>query len=209
MAEDDWIRVERGMGCPVCGKPDWCLLNINGRKVICSRVRSTTKVGQAGWIHKVEDNGLKKHKKPHQRKSNTCLNWERTSELYERKFTKTKAGKLKHDLDFHHLNTFFVYRVGWDGDAFTIPAYNGESDMCGIMRRWPDGKKMWVPRSRNGLFIPKMISIEGNVFIAEGFSDAASLTDLGFRAIGRANWQTGVGFIKRWLYVNKKVIQVT
>lgn len=209
MSENDWIRVERDMPCPICGRPDWCLLHQKGKKVICSRVRSTTKVGQAGWIHKVNDNGLKKHKKPHQRKSNTCLNWERTSELYERKMNGERRIKLLQSLGIQGSNVTWDYQIGWDGEAYTIPAYNGEGDMCGIMRRWPDGKKMWVPRSRNGLFIPAMKSIEGNVSIAEGFSDASSLTDLGFRAIGRANCQTGVGYIKRWLYKNKKVSQVT
>ncbi len=188
---------------------DWCSLHRDGKKVICPRVRSTVKIKNAGWLHKVQDNGLKKHKKPHKQRSNACINWEATSKLYEKKLIARHPYDLVRDLGLKSTDTLRQFRVGWDTEAYTIPCYDGEEYMIGIMRRFPDGKKMYVSRSKNGLFIPQMRSCEGNVFITEGFSDGASLVDIGFRALGRANCETGVGYIKRWLYEHKKVAQVT
>lgn len=209
MSNNDWIRVERGMPCPICSHIDWCSLHKDGRKIICPRIRSTVKIKNAGYLHKVEDNGLKKHKKPHKRKSNQCINWEGTSSIYEKHLDTRKAGTLRVQLGLESIKTLRAFRAGWDGSAYTAPAEDGEGNMIGIMRRYPDGKKLWVPHSRNGLFIPKMKTVEGNVFILEGWSDTTCMVDMGFRAIGRANCETGVGYIKRWLYVNKKVAQVT
>jgi hypothetical protein len=105
--------------------------------------------------------------------------------------------------------TLVQFGIGWDGEAYTFPAYDGFEEMVGIMRRFPDGHKIWVSRSRNGLFIPEMKSWEGNLFICEGLTDAAALVDLGFRAIGRANCQTGLDYIKTLLHRRSRIAQVT
>ncbi len=49
----NFVRVSRRNPCPVCGKPDWCLLSRDGKAVICSRIESDKPVGNkgAGWLH--------------------------------------------------------------------------------------------------------------------------------------------------------------
>ena len=56
----DFIRVfDAGVKCPICGKPDWCLVSRdkpeNPTEVICPRSEYKTKesqqVGKAGWLH--------------------------------------------------------------------------------------------------------------------------------------------------------------
>lgn len=51
----NWIRVKRNNPCPVCGKPDWCEISGDGKAVICARIQSPIKAGNAGWLHKLEN----------------------------------------------------------------------------------------------------------------------------------------------------------
>jgi len=48
-----WIRVTRNNPCPVCNKPDWCLVAQDGKVVICARIESDKPAGNkgAGWLH--------------------------------------------------------------------------------------------------------------------------------------------------------------
>lgn len=51
----EWLRVNRQNPCPICGKPDWCLISNDGTKAICPRVKSDKPAGNkgAGWIHQL------------------------------------------------------------------------------------------------------------------------------------------------------------
>ncbi len=49
----NWLRVNRNNPCPVCGKPDWCLIAADGQAAICARLDSPEKCGDAGWLHKL------------------------------------------------------------------------------------------------------------------------------------------------------------
>ncbi len=48
-----WIRVTKNNLCPVCGKPDWCVISRNEKVVICARIENDKPAGNkgAGWIH--------------------------------------------------------------------------------------------------------------------------------------------------------------
>lgn len=55
---NDWIRIkDAGITCPVCGKPDWCLVSSDDPKnpsaVLCSRIASNSirKISDSGWLH--------------------------------------------------------------------------------------------------------------------------------------------------------------
>jgi len=69
---NDFIRVaDVGITCPICGKPDWCLVSRenpeNPAEVICPRSEYKTKesqqVGDAGWLHVLEKSTAKRHQK--------------------------------------------------------------------------------------------------------------------------------------------------
>lgn len=49
-----WLRVNRHNPCPVCGKPDWCMISPDGRSAICARIESPHKAGNAGWLHQLD-----------------------------------------------------------------------------------------------------------------------------------------------------------
>lgn len=53
MAAEEWIRVKKTRPCPICGRPDWCLIARNGWAVICPRI-SQGAVGQTqgGYLHR-------------------------------------------------------------------------------------------------------------------------------------------------------------
>ncbi|MCK4814542.1 hypothetical protein KA005_02135, partial [bacterium] len=55
---NEWIRIkDAGITCPVCGKPDWCMVSSDDPKnpsaVLCSRIASNTKckILESGWLH--------------------------------------------------------------------------------------------------------------------------------------------------------------
>ncbi len=51
-----WVRVNRRNPCPVCGKPDWCLISGDGKAAICARIESDKPAGNkgAGWLHRLD-----------------------------------------------------------------------------------------------------------------------------------------------------------
>ena len=61
-----WIRVTRRNRCPVCGKPDWCLISQDGKAAICARIESGKPVGNkgAGWLHTLDNSNTLPPLKP-------------------------------------------------------------------------------------------------------------------------------------------------
>ncbi|KKN66047.1 hypothetical protein LCGC14_0475250 [marine sediment metagenome] len=216
MSKSDWVRIEdAGILCAICQKPNWCLAHIDGKRIICPRVKSNVHLKKAGFMHKVFDNGLKKRKfnKKHTAYYRKGINWKNINKLYCSKLKNKQYPYLRYTSFALELGiskeTLEAFGLGWDGEAWTFPARDGNLEIVGIMRRFPDGHKIWVSRSKPGLFIPKVKSFEGNVFVTEGVTDAAAMVDYGFRALGRSNCQTGVAYIKNFLYNHPKIGQVT
>ncbi len=56
VAASKWVRVSRRNRCPVCDKPDWCLISQDGKAVICARNESDNPAGNkgAGWLHTLD-----------------------------------------------------------------------------------------------------------------------------------------------------------
>src|SRR5947208_2902513 len=50
-----WRRVSRDRPCPVCERPDWCLIAADGSAAICARAESPKRCGEAGWLHQLRD----------------------------------------------------------------------------------------------------------------------------------------------------------
>lgn len=97
-------------------------------------------------------------------------------------------------LILNHLN------CGWDGSSFTFPMRNGDNEIIGIQRQFPNRKKLNVEGSHSGLFIPQFQFDSGKcVYICEGCSDTAVVLDLGFQAIGRSDSNHGNDFVKTWI----------
>src|SRR5262245_44230580 len=52
---NQWRRVRRGQPCPICERPDWCLLAADGSAAICARTESPKRCGEAGCLHRLRD----------------------------------------------------------------------------------------------------------------------------------------------------------
>ena len=50
-----WREVSGSEPCPICDKPDWCLVSADGSAAICSRIESPRRAGNAGYIHRLRD----------------------------------------------------------------------------------------------------------------------------------------------------------
>jgi len=60
MVSKSWQRVSRRRPCPVCDKPDWCLFagpDDDPVAVICARIESAKRCGDAGCLHVLRDDG--------------------------------------------------------------------------------------------------------------------------------------------------------
>lgn len=60
----NWVRVQRaGIACPICGKPDWCLVSAanphDPPAVVCSRISegSRTEIADSGYLHILKPEG--------------------------------------------------------------------------------------------------------------------------------------------------------
>lgn len=42
--------VRKNGGCPICGKPDWCMISEDGVVARCNRIKSDSPIG-SGWLH--------------------------------------------------------------------------------------------------------------------------------------------------------------
>jgi len=184
-------RVTKNKPCPVCGKPDWCLVSPDNSAVICARIQegSVKHCGDAGWLHILSggDNKRKHNKKIYVRNSNDFgKEWEPLALKYHEQITRQQTEKLAKSLGVT-IDSLRRLRVGWDGKAYTFPMCDHKSRTIGIRRRFPNGNKLSTKGSKTGLFIPSDLSGQVPLLICEGPTDTAAAIDLGFDAIGRPN----------------------
>jgi len=203
----DWRRVTRAERCPVCGKPDWCLVaGPEGapEAVLCQRVESPKRIGEAGWLHVLRESAT------------VWPKWRTTFKRAVKLAAEAKAdgepigfGKLVGDArravqpealerfaDSLGLSVDSLRRlgVGWYADKLAWgwpmwPAEDGEP--VGVRLRLAGGRKLSIRGGREGLFMPDGLRPGGRLFIAEGPTDTAALLDLGFSAIGRPSCAGG------------------
>jgi hypothetical protein len=50
-----WRSARSTSPCPICGKPDWCQLAVDGRGAICRRIQSDKPQKSGGWFHHVNN----------------------------------------------------------------------------------------------------------------------------------------------------------
>jgi 5S rRNA maturation endonuclease (ribonuclease M5) len=99
------------------------------------------------------------------------------------------------------------FGVGWNGLAWQMPMRSPTGEIIGVSQRFLNGEKDCVEGSQLGLFIQAGIAFDlvlsKPLFVCEGFSDTVCVTDLGFSAIGRANADSCVPFVKDFVILNQ------
>jgi len=184
-------RVSRQMPCPVCKKPDWCLVSDCGKFAICQRTESNRKKGAAGWEHSLDGQKfsppkqvVKTLRNPHNKLA--------IQKIYQNLDFSDKAllplaEKLKVSLD-----SLKNLGVGKSAQAWDFPMYDDGLELIGIKRRNLEGKKWCATGSRLGLYVPKFFNRFCRAIILEGESDTAAMLSKGYNAVGRPNTTAGI-----------------
>lgn len=200
MSQQDWKRVSPTSPCPICARPDWCLLARDGTAAICARIESPNPVGHrgAGWLHRLADQDLKP-RPAHVRKITIPLlrgdrDFGELARKHAERVAPAEPERFAAQLGVK-VETLRRLGLGWDGAAWTFPMSDARGEVIGIRRRLPDGRKLAVRGSRQGLFVPSNISSNEVLLTCEGPTDTAAALSLGFAAVGRPSCSGGADLL--------------
>lgn len=200
---DDFARVSRSRLCPVCGRPDWCLVSRDTppSRAVCSRTPSPVRWGEAGWMHHLGPD-LRLPDRPVRRALavRTVPDLAAMAARLAAAAVPERVARLAVSLG---LTPDSLYRlgIGWDGRAWAFPMSDSTGRVRGIRLRYPDGSKLAVKGGREGLFVPIELTGDGPLLACEGPTDCAAMLDLGFDCVGRPSCTGGtalvVGLVRR------------
>ena len=184
----NWKRVSKQQHCPICGRPDWCLIAKDGSAAVCKRVQSELVLGQrdAGWIHRLNgrSGGLQLPKvTASEKRKGSIREWEGLARFFSNAIQADQVRKLAFDLGVT-VNSLVKIRIGWAARhrSYTFPILDWSGKCVGIRTRSEDGcsKKSIYGSDGNGLFfVPRSLGSQ-YLLICEGPTDTASLVDCGF-----------------------------
>ena len=212
-----WVRVNKNKPCPICGKPDWCSVTVDGA-CRCMRVQEAP-----GWkaIKQHVDGGVtfrpanedtNEYKERYRPKPPPVrlYDWRNIQdELYQASEAATRK-QLAEELGVRVI-ALTALGVGWHEkkEAHTFPMYHEQGVVVGIRMRSRSGKKYALPGSKDGLFGIFDMSYKSTdpILVAEGPTDVAALLDLGFHfSVGRPSCRGAVGILKKLLKCRDVVI---
>ena len=207
---DRFHKVSRSEPCPVCGKPDWCVVSNDGGTAICMRVESDRPHDRGGWVHVLKSIAPVRRVYAPPPVRRRVVDMARLFDGYRREFTDRpdSADRLGAELG---LGGAAVDRLACGRSAFYMswcfPMRDGDGRITGIrLRRYGSGDKFSVPGSRDGLFYDPDLRVERTVSngiygrelaIVEGASDCAAAYAIGLAAVGRSSCSTGADALKR------------
>ena len=192
--ESEWRRVTTSRRCPVCGKPDWCLVAQDNTAAICPRTPAEKYIDGSGYLHVLIETEapLNPQKKPPAQlpEHNTIMSM--LDAKYRQSLGANGLVALTRDLGVTE-ESLKKLGIGWSETkgAFSFPMLRKGNRVLGIRFRCMNGKKFAAKGSKQGLFIPKTYVQNKGVVICEGPTDTAAMIDLGFNAIGRPSCNAG------------------
>jgi len=202
MTSRNWVRVSRRHPCPVCGHPDWCLVSADGSSIICPRVESTWRVGEAGWLHRLRDDPWQPERlRVRTVRIGAAAPRSDLADLAARYRGAVTPGRLQRLAACLGLTAASLGRlgVGWSAEhrAWSFPMTDPAGAVLGIRLRRPDGFKFAVKGSKEGLFLPPAgEGSHGLLLVCEGPTDATALLDLGFANVaGRPSCMGGIKLV--------------
>ena len=181
------IRVSRRRPCPICGRPDWCLVAEDGSAAICQRIESDHRVGDAGHLHRLQNNfhlPPRRYEKPKPRPKRQ-IDWNAEAKKYQRQLNDAGCQYLANRLGISAA-TLRVMGVGWcpSRSCWTWPMRNADGRIVGIRTREVSGeKKTDAGSDGSGLFFVREKLSANDLLICEGPTDTAALVDAGFESV--------------------------
>ena len=174
--------------CPICKKPEECLIAEDGSACICYHIQegSVKRCGNAGFLHILKPGEFvpKHHTSP----PKPPINWSLLDQIYRSKLTACE-NQLELGLT---PSTLAEYGMGWNEEAWTFPMKDHTGQIIGIQRRYVNGFKATVEGGTPGIFIPNTLILTHNILVVcEGLSDAATAFELGFASVGKYNYSVG------------------
>lgn len=203
-----WVRVTKKQKCPICEKPDWCVLSDDGAVACCMRVTSEKVLRNGGWLHRlgVAPQGIEPTVARRRAPAITtpagpsvAIDWEKRATRYRSAVGPDALGLYAKSLGVT-APSLARLDVGYAEEhrAFTFPMRDARDRVCGIHLRCTNGRKLSIKGSRLGLFVPDRPE-DREIYICEGPSDAAALLDAGVIAIGRPGITTCVDILLDWI----------
>lgn len=183
---DKYRRVDADCPCPVCGHTDWCLIQRNGRQVVCARVESGKRFGEAGWIHSAKVRNIppakqKVYLSPAQIRASVRGAYSTRHDPMFVRHAKSLGLPLAALLDM---------RAGYDDGAAALvfPLFDRHQQLAGVLYRRMDGRKWFLRGGRAGVYLGRNFTLSKPIWISEGPTDGAALIALGFdNVLGRFN----------------------
>ena len=196
------LRVSRQRPCPVCGRPDWCLVSENESAAICARISegAAKTCGDAGYLHILRE---RPQEFSPRRTRTVRMRDESRRELVEMAADYCAAADpalvmaLAEELGLSDRSLGRL-RIGWSAEhgAWSFPMSDERQCVRGIRLRTPGGRKFAVSGGREGLFIPIGLTFLDRLLICEGPTDTAAALDLGFEAVGRPSCTGGTRLLR-------------
>lgn len=203
MKDDRCARVSKRSPCPICHKPNWCLVAPDGSVVICARIQqgSVKRCGEAGWLHRLNDNHRPGAYRPHRRiispPANPTRDFVELAQRYQDMLTEQSLNTLAVQLGVS-TDSLRRLQLGWNGAGYTFPMSDETGLIIGLRVRYPSGTKVCEKGSRQALFIPTDLPADGLLLICEGPSDTAAALDLDFPAVGRPSCNAGARMLSKF-----------
>lgn len=194
-------RVTRRSPCGICEKPDWCLVAIDGSSYICSRVQSSTRAGNAGFVHSGDSAPVDyRNLKP---QAPIIIDAAAICHAHQKAMCSIETVSISETLGVSTESLTYVgvgRAVGWLPGTHSFPMRGEDGRIIGLRLRNVEGQKWAITGSRNGLFFdPGGLLAARTVYLCEGPTDQAALFDLGVYPVGRFSNSGGIDMLRSLL----------
>ena len=208
MSDLKWVKTSAANPCPICKKPDWCM--IGEKFILCNRQPSTLPASGGGYLHRVNERNAPAipWRKPDPRPEPPKIDFDGML-LRWGMGTARRLVALANTLgvDVEALKALGAVWADFH-QAWAFPMVDGWGNCIGIRLRNSQGDKWAVKGSHQGIFMPKVPN-GPMVFVCEGPTDTAAVLSLGGYAIGRPSCNGGFLELRaacRRLKIHKAVI---
>jgi hypothetical protein len=207
------LKVQKlGIVCPVCGKPDGCLVADDGTAAICARISegSCKKVGKGGfrggWLHILGEFKPKKYTVPEK----PFVDWNKWANVFAHNLRANSKAFCELCVD-QRINILSAMRfnIGWTEGWLTVPIYSMMRKVSGIQRR-QGNKKRYIKYSDIGVFVPSAFFQDWSktVAVCEGWTDTLTAYDYGLNSIGKINCWCGNDEVLMYLKTHPTIERV-